>query len=38
MSTAAFSENQAYRSNDIDLGKVTDVSVLGRVVASTHEW
>ncbi len=32
------SENQAYRPYDIDLAKVTDVSILGRVVASTHEW
>jgi len=32
------SENQSYRPYDIDLAKVTDVSILGRVVASTHEW
>lgn len=32
------SENQAYQPYDIDLAKVTDVSILGRVVASTHEW
>lgn len=32
------SENQSYQSYDIDLAKVTDVSILGRVVASTHEW
>lgn len=32
------SENQSYRPYDIDLSKTTDVSILGRVVASTHEW
>lgn len=32
------SENQSYKSYDIDLAKTTDVSILGRVVASTHEW
>lgn len=32
------SENQSYQSYDIDLAKVSDVSILGRVVASTHEW
>lgn len=32
------SENQSYKPYDIDLAKVTDVSILGRVVASTHEW
>ncbi len=32
------SENQSYKSYDIDLSKTTDVSILGRVVASTHEW
>lgn len=30
--------NQPYPPYDIDLSKVTDVSILGRVVASTHEW
>lgn len=32
------SENQSYKSYDIDLAKTADVSILGRVVASTHEW
>jgi phage repressor protein C with HTH and peptisase S24 domain len=32
------SENQAYEPYDIDLSKTEDVLVLGRVVASTHEW
>lgn len=30
--------NQSYPPYDIDLSKTTDVSILGRVVASTHEW
>lgn len=30
--------NQPYPPYDIDLSKVADVSILGRVVASTHEW
>ncbi len=32
------SENQSYKPYDIDLTKTSDVSILGRVVASTHEW
>lgn len=32
------SENQTYKPYDIDLSKEPDVSILGRVVASTHEW
>ena len=33
------SENsQSYPPYDIDLAKTSDVSILGRVVASTHEW
>lgn len=33
------SENsQSFPPYDIDLSKTTDVSILGRVVASTHEW
>lgn len=32
------SENQTYKPYDIDLAKTTGVSILGRVVASTHEW
>ncbi len=30
--------NQSYPPYDIDLSKTSDVSILGRVVASTHEW
>lgn len=32
------SENQTYKPYDVDLSKESDVSILGRVVASTHEW
>lgn len=32
------SENQTYKPYDIDLSKESGVSILGRVVASTHEW
>lgn len=32
------SENKSFEPYDINLAKVTDVSILGRVVASTHEW
>jgi phage repressor protein C with HTH and peptisase S24 domain len=32
------SENQSYKPYDIDLARESDVSILGRVVASTHEW
>ena len=32
------SENQSYQPYDVDLAKESDVSILGRVVASTHEW
>ena len=32
------SENQTYKPYDVDLAKESDVSILGRVVASTHEW
>ncbi len=32
------SENQTYAPYDIDLSREPDVSILGRVVASTHEW
>lgn len=32
------SENQTYKPYDVDLSKELDVSILGRVVASTHEW
>lgn len=32
------SENQTYKPYDVDLARESDVSILGRVVASTHEW
>ncbi len=32
------SENKSFEPYDIDLRKMTDVSILGRVVASNHEW
>lgn len=32
------SENAQYPPYDIDLNKMADVSIIGRVVASTHEW
>ncbi|KLN54705.1 XRE family transcriptional regulator [Variovorax paradoxus] len=32
------SENQNYPTYDIDLSKTDDVSIVGRVRASTHEW
>ena len=32
------SENQSYQPYDVDLARESDVSILGRVVASTHEW
>ncbi len=32
------SENKSFEPYDIDLKKMTDVSILGRVVASNHEW
>ena len=32
------SENKSFEPYDIDLQKMTDVSILGRVVASNHKW
>lgn len=32
------SENKAYPSYDVDLSKTYEVQILGRVVASMHEW
>jgi phage repressor protein C with HTH and peptisase S24 domain len=32
------SENTAYPSYDVDLSKTYEVAILGRVVASMHEW
>jgi phage repressor protein C with HTH and peptisase S24 domain len=32
------SENKAYPSYDVDLSKTYEVAILGRVVASMHEW
>lgn len=32
------SENPNFPPYDIDLAKTSDVAILGRVVASTHEW
>ena len=32
------SENQTYKPYDIDLSKESGVLILGRMVASTHEW
>jgi transcriptional regulator with XRE-family HTH domain len=32
------SENQAYPSYDVDLNRTDEVTIIGRVVASMHEW
>ena len=32
------SENESFEPYDINLNKMMNVSILGRVLASTHEW